>query len=51
MYICIAMLGRSPILCSLLATKMRQAPTENNIERTKHIRARRNSSEGLLNEV
>ena len=36
---------------SVLAKKTRQAPTENNIKRTKHIRARRDSSEGLPNDV
>ena len=36
---------------SVLATKTRQALTENNIKCTKHIRARRNSSEGLLNDM
>ena len=36
---------------SVLATKTRQAPTENNIKRTKHIRARRDSSEGLPNDM
>ena len=47
----IAMLGRRPILRSVLATKTRQALTENNITRTKHIRARRNISEGLPNDM
>ena len=51
MCICIAMLGRRPILHSVLTTKMRQAPMENNIKHTKHIRAKRNSSEGLLNDM
>ena len=32
---------------SVLVTKTRQVPTENNIKHTKHIQARRNSSEGL----
>ena len=36
---------------SVVATKTRQVLTENNIKRTKHIQARRNSSEGLLNEM
>ena len=36
---------------SVVATKTRQALTENNIKRTKHIQARRNSSEGLPNEM
>ena len=36
---------------SVLATKTRQALTEKNIKRTKHIQARRNSSEGLPNEM
>ena len=45
--ICIAMLGRSLILSSVLATKTRQTLTENNINRTKHIWARRNSSKVL----
>ena len=36
---------------SVVATKTRQALTENNIKRTKHIQARRNSSEGLPNEI
>ena len=49
--ICIAMLGRRPILRSVLATKTRPAPTENNIKRTKHIQARRNSSKGLPSEI
>ena len=50
-YACsIAMLGRRPILRFVLATKTRQALTENNIKRKKHIRARRNSSEGLPND-
>ena len=44
---CTAMLGRRLILLSVLATKMRQELTENNIKRTKHIRATKNSSEGL----
>ena len=43
--------ARKPILRSVLATKTRQAPTENNIKRTKHIRARRNNSEGLPNDM
>ena len=47
----IAILGRRPILRSELATKTRQALTENTIKRTKHIRARRNSSERLPNDV
>ena len=49
--ICIAMQGRRPILRSVLATKMKQALMENNIKRKKHIRARRNSSEGLPNDM
>ena len=49
--ICMAMLGRRPILRSELATKTRQAQTENTIKRTKHIRARRNSSEQLPNDM
>ena len=36
---------------SVLATKTRPAPTENNIKRTKHIQARRNSSEGLPSDI
>ena len=36
---------------SVLATKTRQTSTENNIKRTKHIRARRNNSEGLPNDM
>ena len=36
---------------SVLATKTRQALTENTIKRTKHIRARRNSSERLPNDM
>ena len=48
-YTCIAVLGRGPILHSVLATKMRQASTEEDIKRTKHIQARMNSSEGLPN--
>ena len=47
--ICITILGRRPILHSELATKTRQVPTGNNINRTKHIWARRNSSEELPN--
>ena len=50
MLICIVMLGRRPILRSVLATKMRQALMENKIKCTKHIRARRKSSEGLPND-
>ena len=41
------MLGRRPILRSVLGMKMRQTLTENNIKRKKHIRVRRNSSKGL----
>ena len=48
---CIAMLGRRLILRSVLATKTRQVLTENNIKRTKHIQARRNSSKELLNDM
>ena len=47
--ICIAMLGRRPNLRSELAMKTRQVLTENKIKCRKHIRARRNSSEGLQN--
>ena len=36
---------------AVLATKTRQAPTDNNIKRTKHIRARSHSSEGLPNNM
>ena len=36
---------------SELAMKTRQALTENTIKHTKHIRARRNSSEGLPNDM
>ena len=36
---------------SVVATKTRQVLTENNIKHTKHIQARRNSSEGLPNEM
>ena len=36
---------------SVLAMKTRQALTENNIKRKKHIRARRNSSKGLPNDT
>ena len=39
------------MLRSVLATKTRQALTENNIKRKKHIRARRHSSEGLPNDM
>ena len=47
--ICIAMLRRRrPILCSVPATKTRWVPTENNIKCTKHIQARRHSSEWPL---
>ena len=50
--LCIAMLSRRPILRSVLAMKTRQALMENNIKRTKHIRARRRkSSKGLLNNM
>ena len=49
--ICIVMLGRRPILHSVLITKTRQALTENNTKRTKHIQARRNSSKGLPNDM
>ena len=45
------LLGRRPILGSVLAMKTRQALTENIIKRTKHMRARRNSSEGLQNDM
>ena len=38
------------ILHSVLDTKMGLAPMENNIKRTKHIRARRHRSEGLPND-
>ena len=36
---------------SVLATKMRQVLMESNIKHTKHIRARRNSYEGLPNDM
>ena len=36
---------------SVLATKMGQVLTENNIKHIKHIQAKRYSSEGLLNDV
>ena len=49
--ICIAMLGRRPILRSELATKTRKVLTENTIKRTKHIWVRRNGSERLPNDV
>ena len=48
--ICMAVLQRWLILCFVLAMKTRQAPTENNIKRTKNIWARRHSSEGLPND-
>ena len=50
-HICLGMLQKRLILRSVLATKMRQASTENNIKHTKHIRAIRNSAEGLPNNV
>ena len=45
-FICMVVLRRRLILRSVLATKTRQVPTENNIKCTKHIRARRHSSKG-----
>ena len=36
---------------SVVAMKTRQALTENNIKRTKHIKARRNRSKGLPNDM
>ena len=38
-------------MCFVLATKTRQVLTENNIKCKKHIRARRNSSKGLPNDM
>ena len=49
--VCIAMLWRRQFLCCVQATKMRQAPTENNIKCTKYIWARRHSSELLSNNM
>ena len=45
------MYGRATKKSFVLATKMRQVPTENNIKCTKHIRAGRQSSKGLPNDI
>ena len=49
--ICIAMLRRRLILCSVLAMMTRQELTENNIKHTKHVWARRDGSKRLLNDM